>query len=201
MSIPHSESFPHSADDFAGAGGLADDAQQAIEINVQADDSVAGLLPPDTPALLAQVAAAVLAHELVAEAALTILLTDDDVVQQYNRDYRGVDAPTDVLSFAAHDGESELLDLPDGLRAALERELGDLLIAVPYAQHQAMRFGNSLRAELMLLTAHGVLHLLGYDHATPDEERALWQLQEAILAPLGVTGLSLRPHDESHDDA
>ncbi len=193
-------SFRHSADDFDDPSGLADDAQQAIEINVQADDSVAGLLPPDTPALLAQVAAAVLAHELVAEAALTILLTDDSVVQQYNRDYRGVDAPTDVLSFAAHDGESELLDLPDELRAALEREMGDLLIAVPYAQRQAVRFGNSLRAELMLLTAHGVLHLLGYDHATPDDARALWQLQEDILAPLGVTGLSLRPHDEPHDD-
>lgn len=172
------------------------DKREMIQINVQADDAVAALLAPETHARLTAVAAAVLAREQVDDAALTVLLTDDDVVQQYNRDYRGVDAPTDVLSFAAHDGENDLHNLPAELRAELARELGDLLIAVPYAQRQAARFGNTLQAELMLLTAHGVLHLLGYDHTTPDDAQALWQLQEAILAPLGVTGLSLRPHDE-----
>lgn len=166
-----------------------------IEVAVQVEDSVAALLGEEIAARLEAVAAAVLVHAGLSDATLSLLLTDDDEVQQLNREYRGVDATTDVLSFAAHDGSLALQEIPDDLRAALERELGDVLIAVPYAQRQAARFGNSLEAELHLLAVHGVLHLLGHDHATPEEEAALWALQEEILRPFGVTGLSLRPHD------
>jgi probable rRNA maturation factor len=167
----------------------------AIEIIVESDESVLDLLPAGILPRLEQVAAAVLAHEGVSDASLSLVLTDDAEVHRLNREYRNVDSPTDVLSFAAHDGELDLQQIPDDLRAALARELGDVLIAVPYAERQAARFGNSLEAELHLLAVHGVLHLLGYDHATPTDEAAMWALQEEILRPFAVVGLSLRRHD------
>ncbi|MGL4650263.1 MAG: rRNA maturation RNase YbeY [Caldilineaceae bacterium] len=166
-----------------------------IEVAVQADDSVLELLPEAILERLEQVAAAVLASEGLEDAALTVVLTDDDEVHRLNRDYRHVDGPTDVLSFAAHDGSLDMQQIPDDLRAALERELGDILIAVPYAQRQAARFGNSLDAELHLLTVHGVLHLLGYDHANPPDEASMWARQEEILHTFAIDGLSLRRHD------
>ena len=122
------------------------------------------------------------------------MVTSDEAVQQLNRDYRGVDAPTDVLSFAAQessDEEPELV-LPPEVAAELAAYLGDIVIAYPYAARQAARFGNSVAAELRLLTVHGVLHLLGYDHATPAEEAAMWAIQEQVLAAFGDAALARR---------
>ena len=163
------------------------------EIVVDVDEEFVGRV--DAGALEA-VASAVLAHEGIDAASLSIVITHDETVRQLNRDYRGIDTPTDVLSFAAQEGDEALRDLPDDLADALEQEMGDVIIAFPYAERQAARYGNSLDAELKLLAAHGVLHLLGYDHATPDEEAALWVIQEQILAGFGVRGLSQRPYEE-----
>ena len=131
-------------------------------------------------------------------AELTLVVTDDAAVQALNRDYRGVDAPTDVLSFAAQeeaDDAPELADLPPELAAELANYLGDVIIAYPYATRQATQYQNSVAAELRLLAVHGVLHLLGYDHATPDEEAAMWTLQSTILAPFGDAHLTHRTYD------
>jgi probable rRNA maturation factor len=131
-------------------------------------------------------------------AELTLVVTDDAAVQALNRDYRGVDAPTDVLSFAAQeeaDDAPELADLPPELAAELANYLGDVIIAYPYATRQASHYQNSVAAELRLLAVHGVLHLLGYDHATPDEEAAMWTLQSTILAPFGDAHLTHRTYD------
>lgn len=131
-------------------------------------------------------------------AELTLVVTDDAAVQALNRDYRGVDAPTDVLSFAAQeeaDDAPELADLPPELAAELANYLGDVIIAYPYATRQATQYQNSVAAELRLLAVHGVLHLLGYDHATPDEEAAMWTLQSTILAPFGDAHLTHRSYD------
>lgn len=131
-------------------------------------------------------------------AALTLVVTDDAAVQTLNRDYRGVDAPTDVLSFAAQeeaDDVPELADLPPALAAELANYLGDVIIAYPYASRQAAHYQNSVAAELRLLAVHGVLHLLGYDHATPAEEAAMWTLQSTILAPFGDAHLTHRTYD------
>ncbi len=131
-------------------------------------------------------------------AELTLVVTDDAAVQALNRDYRGVDAPTDVLSFAAQeeaDDAPELADLPPELAAELANYLGDVIIAYPYATRQATQYQNSVAAELRLLAVHGVLHLLGYDHATPDEEAAMWTLQSTILAPFGDVHLTHRSYD------
>jgi probable rRNA maturation factor len=86
--------------------------------------------------------------------------------------------------------------LPPELAEELDRHLGDVVIAYPYAERQAQQFGNSAAAELRLLAVHGTLHLLGYDHASPEEEEEMWAVQEAILAPLGEATLARRTYDE-----
>jgi probable rRNA maturation factor len=114
-------------------------------------------------------------------AELTVVVTDDAQVQQLNREYRGLDEPTDVLSFSAQE------TLPDAAAFVsapeLAHYLGDVVIAYPYAAAQAPTFGRFVADELALLAVHGTLHLLGYDHATPVEEEAMWARQAAILNP------------------
>lgn len=113
---------------------------------------------------------------------ITLLLTDDEQLQSLNKEYRGINAPTDVLSFEA--GEK----MP-----GMEEDdpyLGDIVISVPMAERQAKEGGHSLKAELQLLAVHGTLHLLGYDHEEPDEKDHMWWAQASILAQLGaeITG-------------
>ena len=115
-------------------------------------------------------------------AEITLLLTDDEQLKSLNKEYRGIDAPTDVLSFAT--GEA----MP-GMKEN-ELYLGDIVISVPMAEQQARRGGHSLKAELQLLAVHGTLHLLGYDHEEPNEKGRMWRAQASILAQLGaeITG-------------
>ena len=130
--------------------------------------------------------AATLSRDGIDDGEVAVLVTDDAQMQTFNRDYRGVDAPTDVLSFAQHDGlEADNMALPLELAQALDQQLGDLVIALPYTQRQAQRYGTTMAAELRLLSVHGTLHLLGYDHATPEEKAAMWAAQNAVLVDLG----------------
>ena len=108
---------------------------------------------------------------------LSIVLSDDDQLQALNRQFLGVDAPTDVLSFPADESKPD----PD----SQVQYLGDILISYPRAIAQARAGGHSLVDELQLLVVHGVLHLLGYDHATEDEKTAMWAVQAEILTHLG----------------
>jgi probable rRNA maturation factor len=167
-------------------------------VDIQVDDDYAELV--DVPSLEAVVAAVLARHqaELGAAVEVAVVITGDEAVQALNRDYRGVDAPTDVLSFAAQDAANAEPDLalPPELAAEIDRHLGDVIIAYPYAARQAQRFGNSVPAELRLLAIHGTLHLLGYDHAAPDEEETMWAEQEAILAPLGEADMVRRVYEE-----
>ena len=172
-----------------------------FEVDIQVENCAEGDVPAaqvDADALV-EVVAAALRHAGLERGVLSLVLTDDATVQALNRDYRGVDAPTDVLSFAAQD-EDESASRPQGappeLAALLAAQLGDVIIALPYAARQAQRFGNSLDAELRLLAVHGVLHLLGYEHDTAEEEAAMRAAQEEILAPFGVRGLSHRDHEQ-----
>lgn len=114
-------------------------------------------------------------QEVPQQAGLTLLLTAEERVRDLNRAYRGVDQATDVLSFPF--GES----LPDG-----GQYLGDVAIAVPVARAQAAAAGHSLEAELVLLAVHGILHLLGYDHAQAGEKARMWAAQAQLLEQLGV---------------
>ena len=105
------------------------------------------------------------------------------MLRQLNLEYRGIDAPTDVLSFSAQ----EDLDEPGAAFVTApeaEAYLGDIIISFPMAASQAETAGHSVANELCLLAVHGVLHLLGYDHATAEEEAAMWAVQDAVLAGL-----------------
>jgi len=106
---------------------------------------------------------------------LSIVITGVDQLQELNRQFLGIDAPTDVLSFPADE------DDPDsGMRY-----LGDVLISYPRAAAQANSGGHPLQDELQLLVVHGVLHLLGYDHAEPAERARMWEVQAQALESLG----------------
>ena len=120
-------------------------------------------------------------------AEVTLLLTDDDQLKSLNKEYRGIDAPTDVLSFEA--GET----MP-GMKED-EVYLGDNVISVPTAERQAKQGGHSLKAELQLLTVHGTLHLLGQEHEDPEEKDRMWWAQASILAQLGAE-ISGPPEDQ-----
>lgn len=102
---------------------------------------------------------------------ISIALTTDEDIQQLNAQFRNIDRPTDVLSF-----ESDETDPESGMRY-----LGDIVISYPRALKQAEEAGHPINSELMLLTAHGVLHLLGYDHGTPDTKKTMWTLQDQVL--------------------
>lgn len=109
---------------------------------------------------------------------LTVVVADDAMVQELNRQFRGIDAPTDVLSFPA-DSLSDLVP-------AMPRYLGDILIAYPYASAQAAAENHPVQDSMALLVVHGVLHLLGFDHDTAENRAAMWAAQDAILAQLGI---------------
>ena len=116
------------------------------------------------------------------QAALTLVITDDEALRALNRAYLGIDTPTDVLSFG---GESpDFVSAPDA-----EPYLGDVVISYPRAQAQAAAAGHPVDAELALLVVHGVLHLLGYDHVRSDDKAAMWEQQAYILAGLGLADI------------
>ena len=119
-----------------------------------------------------------LAEGCAENAELSILLTDDRTIQALNRDYRGVDAPTDVLAFSQAEGE-------DFGAAEDECPLGDVVISVETAERQAAERGHGLEEEIELLLAHGVLHLLGYDHERPEDENRMFARQSELLSGVG----------------
>ena len=163
-------------------------------IDVQIDESVTAAI--DGEAITAAVSAT-LRYEQIAMAALTVVITSDEAVQALNRDFRGIDAPTDVLSFAAReqDEDAPAIALPPEVAAELASYLGDLVIAFPYSARQAEHFGNSVTAELQLLAVHGTLHLLGYDHQEQAGEDVMWAIQEQVLAEFGHGALARRVYE------
>jgi len=118
---------------------------------------------------------------------LSVVLADNRRLRKLNRDYLGIDAPTDVLSFPASEADGSEIDPETGVRY-----IGDILISVPYATKGAKQAGNSLEAELQLLVVHGVLHLLGHDHAKPKEKAKMWKAQAEILEALGLGDVKIR---------
>jgi probable rRNA maturation factor len=141
--------------------------------------------------------ATTLQHLQVDSASLTLVITTDASIQELNRIYRGVDKPTDVLSFPAREpGQEPELALPPELAEEMGDYLGDLVIAFPYAARQAKRYHNTVDAELRLLVVHGTLHLLGYDHDTPDAKDNMWRIQGEVLSTLGDNPNVERTYDE-----
>jgi probable rRNA maturation factor len=133
--------------------------------------------------LFERAAQATLKHQKESpEVDLSIVLADDARLHELNRDYLGVDAPTDVLSFPASETDPE----------TGARYIGDIVISVPYAAKGAAKAGHPLESELQLLVVHGVLHLLGHDHAKPKEKAKMWKAQAEILESLGLANIQVR---------
>lgn len=127
---------------------------------------------------LRRAAQACLEDAAVADAELTLVISDDETVRMLNRTYRGVDAPTDVLAFGG--------TVPDFVVAPESASyLGDVVISYPRAVEQAAGRHASTE-ELVLLVVHGVLHLLGYDHMTSQDKEVMWAKQAVILDRLGL---------------
>ncbi|PMP78663.1 MAG: rRNA maturation RNase YbeY [Roseiflexus castenholzii] len=122
------------------------------------------------------------ADDVAGPVEISILITDDADVHRLNQTYRGVDAPTDVLSFAEDDDHS-FVRPPDA-----PRYLGDIAISWDRVVAQAAEYGHSRERELAFLVVHGVLHLLGYDHERgPVDEADMRAREEAILGALGLS--------------
>lgn len=140
---------------------------------------------PDRRALRTVCAAALEGEGVTGPVVLTLTLVDDDEIQEINREHRQVDRPTDVLSFSLVEGElngTAAFALPPGV----PRELGDVVVSYPRAVAQAEEYGHSVERELAYLVVHGVLHILGHDHAEPDEQAIMRAREEAALARVGL---------------
>ncbi|OAB33951.1 rRNA maturation RNase YbeY [Paenibacillus glacialis] len=123
------------------------------------------------------------------EVALTFV--NDEQIHELNRDYRGIDRPTDVLSFAMNDSLDDELAIVYELEGGAEMEelpdvLGDIIISVSRAKLQSEEFGHSLEREIGFLFVHGFLHLLGYDHQDKASEDEMMGKQEAVLVQVGL---------------
>lgn len=137
------------------------------------------LLSDAVASVLEEMVTAVLREEALRgeDLEVTLLLVDDAHMQELNFQYRGINAPTDVLSFSQWESVPEEPQYEDPAGEAL---LGDIVIAVETAARQGQEKGHTLVEEIMFLTIHGLLHLLGYDHGEPEEEAKMWARQEEI---------------------
>jgi probable rRNA maturation factor len=153
-----------------------------IEVDVQIDEPFESAVDA---ALIERAVVAALAADGVAGAIeVSVLVSDDATLHRLNRDYRGVDTPTDVLSFA----DDEDAEATAFVRApGAPRYLGDLAISYERVVAQAAEYGHSRERELAFLTVHGLLHLLGYDHERgPADQAAMRAREDVIMQQLGL---------------
>lgn len=128
------------------------------------------------------------------ESQVNVLLTDNEGIRRFNKEYRDIDKETDVLSFPNldfevpgdfdidEDAEADYFDPESG-----ELILGDIIISVDKVKEQAESYGHSRKREFAFLVAHSMLHLSGYDHMEPEEAQVMEKKQEAVLQKLGIT--------------
>lgn len=118
-------------------------------------------------------------HENLDNLEFNIIIVDNNKIHELNKEYRGIDRVTDVITFALEDNK----DFP----IESVRILGDIYISIDKARSQAIEYGHSFLRELSFLTIHGFLHLLGYDHMTKIDEEVMFSKQEDILNEYGIT--------------
>ena len=125
--------------------------------------------------------------KLPEETEMSVTFMDNAAIQVINRDYRGKDAPTDVISFALEEeGEDEIPVIFEDGENPLPRVLGDIMISIERAAEQAEAYGHSYDRELGFLAVHGFLHINGYDHMIPEDEKEMFGLQKEILDAYGL---------------
>ena len=113
----------------------------------------------------------------VGDVIFNVIIVDNEYIHRLNKDYRGIDRETDVITFALED---------DKTFNPVERILGDVYISIDKAKSQSEEYGHSLKRELCFLGVHGMLHLLGYDHMKKEDEEVMFKLQEDILDEMGI---------------
>ena len=147
-------------------------------ITVHVDDELQARVAPEA---LRQAALQTLHNQHIESGCeMSVVVTDDEALRELNRRHRGVDAPTDVLSFP-DEAQNSFVDAPGG-----PRYLGDVVISFYRAASQAAEAGHDTQAELQLLVVHGVLHLLGYDDQADEPRAKMWRAQSEILRALQV---------------
>ena len=117
--------------------------------------------------------------EQLKNTSFNVIIVDNDYIHELNKTYRNIDRETDVITFALEDEDT--IVLPGD-----ERILGDIYISIDKAKEQAKEYGHSLLRELSFLAVHGFYHLLGYDHATEEEEKVMFTKQEEVLEAYGI---------------
>ena len=147
----------------------------SYRIHVKIEGTFAGNVSPQ---LLRAAARATLKDQKAKSGSLSIVISDDKTLRDLNKKFLDHDYPTDVLSFPSDDPTSSYY--------------GDIAISYPRALEQSRRGGHAVKAELQLLTVHGVLHLLGHDHYTAKEKAKMWKAQSEILVILNGTSNSKR---------
>lgn len=118
-------------------------------------------------------------HQKLDNLEFNIIIVDNEYIHELNRDYREIDRPTDVITFALEDNK-DFVELD-------HRVLGDIYISIDKAIEQAKEYGHGLKREICFLAVHGFLHLLGYDHMKKEDEDVMFSLQEVILNEAGIT--------------
>jgi probable rRNA maturation factor len=113
----------------------------------------------------------------VGDVSFNIIIVDNPYIHKLNKDYRGIDRETDVISFALEDDKTFNPE---------ERILGDIYISIDKAKSQSEEYHHSLMRELCFLSVHGMLHLLGYDHMNPADEKEMFSIQEEILDEMDI---------------
>jgi len=147
------------------------------EIDISVEEEFLGFLDEDWARRIARTV--VRAEGVAPPYEVSLVFTDSETVQRLNRDYRGVDEPTDVLAFGMlpqKEGDSSFALPPDGVT-----RLGEVIISYPQAVEQAQEQGHSVEKELALLIIHGILHLLGHDHEQPEEEARMRAREKELL--------------------
>jgi probable rRNA maturation factor len=150
------------------------------EIDIEIAEAITTTI--DTTLITRAIQATLDAEQQTGPIQVSILITDDTELHALNRDYRQIDSPTDVLSFAAEEGTPEFVYPPD-----MPRFLGDIAISYDRVLAQAAEYGHSNERELAFLAVHGILHLLGYDHERGPSDAATMRMhEEAVMQALGL---------------
>lgn len=159
------------------------------------ENETAVTFPFEVEELVREVCEAVLdAEDCPYEAQINLVITDNEGIRELNREARGIDRETDVLSFPNVDFEKEgVFEIDEESEADYfdpdtgELLLGDIMLSADKVFEQATEYGHSIRREFAFLVAHSMFHLCGYDHMEENEAKVMEQKQEAILAKLGIT--------------
>jgi probable rRNA maturation factor len=158
---------------------MAEAARRSVSISILIEAPFRGRL--DRTALRRLALRVLRAEGVVPPAEVGLVVTDDETLRDLNRRYRGLDEPTDVLSFgdepAAEPIDRPFVTPPDGVR-----RLGEVILSYPTAERQAREAGRSVQEEAAHLVVHGLLHLLGYDHEHPEDERRMRARERLLLA-------------------